>query len=688
MTTHLQGQLALKDIAELAGVSRPAVSNWKSRYSNFPESAENSPARRPLFNFGEVFTWLESEQLLPDDWEARVTKLIITSAINPLAIGSGDPASSALLALAVLASHKRSHDSLAEVWSGMVDASTHDGIFPGLNRILSELEPDLLTDQEITHLLDDARDLPPSALTTLIAGLSQVSETNYGAAARSIITTFFGSGGRSSYGHFSTTSSPASQVIANAASTTVTADATVYDPTCGIASTLLALHDLSPGLTLIGNDIDRTATTIASLHTYLAGAPATFTHADILAKDPHPGLKADTIVAEPPFGIRLDKNRLANVNVSLQSTLGVTVPSLLAADAAFLAYPLQHLVPEGRAYVLTPAWMCSEDRFAEFRQNLVARNVVEAVIQLPRRLLNYTSVATALWVLRAPNDPIDRDHVLLADASDAKNAENNVAQWLTAMRNGRDTPIPTGSVTLAEMITQNSSLLPSLLLSQEPEKKEVLEDYQKSWILLNDTAHTLSDTLATQTAPTEELPVASGVLALSEIESATRIRSRYLKGDEEPTSEAVPARLIPMQNKGKPAEEVFIESDTPTLQPGDLLIPTIATVPARLFEETEGAWVAPTGMTVLRPTGDNFLPEYLTHCVNASFNAVDDGSAIPRRKLNRIQIPLLNLEEQQKVLAATDRLQKLADQANELQRRAETVSTAAMNLVRYGGDAT
>lgn len=686
MTTHLQGQLALKDIAELAGVSRPAVSNWKSRYSNFPEPAENSPARRPLFDFGEVLTWLKSEGSLPDDWEARATKLIITSAINPLAVGSRDSASSALLALAVLASHKRSHDSLAEVWSSAVDASTHDGIFPGLKQILSELEPDLLTDHEIARLLDDVRELPSSTLVTLVAGLSQVSEATYGAAARSIINTFFGSGGRSSYGHFSTTSSSASQIIANAAGTTVTAGTTVYDPTCGIASTLLALNDLSTDLTLVGNDIDRTAVTIASLQTYLAGAPATFTHGDVLAKDPYPGLKADTIVSEPPYGIRLDKEQLASVNASLQSSLGVAVPGLLAADAAFLTYPLQHLAPGGRAYVLTPLSVCSQDRFAEFRQNLVARNLVEAVIQLPRRLLNYTSLATALWVLRAPNDPTARDHVLLADASDAKNAEDNVAEWLTAMRDGRDTTIPTGSVTLAEMITQDSSLLPSLLLNQDPEKKEVLEDYQKSWTLLTDTARALSDTLATQTAPTEELPAASGVIALSEIRSVTRIRTRHLNHENEPTSESVSARLIPIRDKGGQTEEVSIEPDTPTVQPGDLLIPAIATVPARVFDETEGTWVAPTGMIVLRPTGDSFLPEYLALCVNASFNVVDDGGMIPRRRLSHLQVPLLNREEQHKVLAATGRLQELADQANELRRQAEAVSNAAMGIVRYSGN--
>ena len=38
------GHLTLKDIAELAQVSRPAVSNWRKRYDDFPQPvAESTP---------------------------------------------------------------------------------------------------------------------------------------------------------------------------------------------------------------------------------------------------------------------------------------------------------------------------------------------------------------------------------------------------------------------------------------------------------------------------------------------------------------------------------------------------------------------------------------------------------------------------------------------------------------------
>lgn len=686
MTTHHQGHLALKDIAELADVSRPAVSNWKSRYSTFPDPVEDSPARRPLFEFSEVLAWLRLEDLLPKDWEANAIRLIIPSAINPLAVTTSDTAAAALISLAVLAVRKHDGGTPGEEWATITSATSVDDVHPALTQLLTQLDHDLLPSSDISHLLDSLHSVPPSALSTLVSGLSQVSKDNYGAAAHVIIDTFFSSGGRSTYGYYATTSSTASSLIANAAGTTTSTGDTIFDPTCGIAGTLISLSDLTEDVTLVGNDINRTAVAIASLYTYLVGLPATFTYADILTNDPQPELRAQTIVSEPPLGIRLEPQTARTVTASLQASLGVTVPGAIAADAAFLTYPIHHLAPEGRAYVLTNLSLCSHDRLAQFRQNLVARGAVEAVIQLPRRILTHTSVATALWVLRAPNPANATEPVLLADASNAQNPEEHIAQWLQAMRTGQETTIPTGSATLAEMITQDNTLLPSQLLRSTPDTEQVLANYDQSWGQLTDTALAVRNVLPEQTTPADQLPTASAVTSLAELGSITRITSSYRKDDEEPTEEAISAQLIPLRDQVKPTKEVSIKADSPTVHRGDLLIPQHAEVPARVFDATEGTWVAPAGMFVLRVTGTDFHPEYLAACVNASLNTAEDGGMTPRRKLSQIHIPLLSVDEQQKVLTVISQLQQLAEHAQRLHQQAETASDATMHVIRYGAD--
>ena len=66
------GHLTLKDIAELAQVSRPAVSNWRKRYSDFPAPLENSAPRKPLFEATDVVAWLKANEFLPENAEKNL----------------------------------------------------------------------------------------------------------------------------------------------------------------------------------------------------------------------------------------------------------------------------------------------------------------------------------------------------------------------------------------------------------------------------------------------------------------------------------------------------------------------------------------------------------------------------------------------------------------------------------------
>lgn len=685
MTIHPKGQLALKDIADLAGVSRPAVSNWRARNSHtFPEPAKDSPPRRPLFEFSEVLRWLRSEGHLPENWEANAVRLIITSAINPLRIAVSDTADAAILSLAILAASKDTNGKMGDEWSnvGGEASNVHDA----LREVLSQLDQDLLHEDDLVRVLESVSSVSASILSDLVDALTQVGEDNYSTASRIIIESFFGSGGRSTFSQYSTISSPVSSLIANAAATTVSAGARIFDPTCGIAGTLLALAEKSTGLILFGNDRDQKAVTIASLHGYVAEVPGTFTSTNIFTEDPHPESPFHTIVCEPPFSLRLAEVELASVSTSLQTSLGVTVPSSLASDAAFLAYPLNHLDSEGRAYVLTNLSTCSHGRLAEFRKNLVARGAVEAVIQLPRKLLSYTSLATALWVLRAPDARRSMDPVLLADASDVQNPEDQIAEWLQAMREGRESSVPTGATTLAEMITEGGTLLPSVILHRVQDTGEVSLKYRESWSRLTDTVKSVSDTLSEMSGSAEELPTSSASIPLTELKSVTRISTRYRKSNEEPPEDPVTAKLIPFRDPGKPAEEVYIESGADTARPGDVLVPNQVGVPARVFRTEEGTWVAPSGMFLLRVSGDQFDPEYLAACINAPFNELNHGGIIPRRKLPEIDVPLLSWAEQQKVLGIASQLRRMAGEARELSKQAEETLGAALKVIRFGAD--
>lgn len=675
MTTQYQGQISLTDIAELAGVGRSAVSNWRARNSDFPAPVEGSPARRPLFHFSEIISWLESQDLLPDNWKANVTEPLVASAIKPLSIRLEDGESASLVALAVLAIRKK---GVVADWTTFL-ADEKDAR-SALSQFLAPLASDVLSHEQIDEISASIPTASDEELKTLVDGLMKIDENDYGDAARIVIEQVFGKAGRGSLGLY-TTSSTVSKLLINAASTTAEDGDTVFDPTCGTSTTLLGIGSRINAVTTIGNDVSQNAVTLSILRAYLEEVPAVFTTADILTEDPQPELRADTIVSEPPFGLRPEPGSLKAV----EAFLGMPIPRVLFADPAFLTYPVTHLSEKGRAYVLTSPQLCYHERLDDFRRQLVARGIIEAIIQLPEKLLNTTSISTVLWVLRAPDASRASEPVLLADASDAQSPEEHVAEWLGAMRQGKESTIPTGSITLADMITEGSNLLPSHVLKESLSADDATQDFHTSWEYLADTVQAIG-MLMPESKPTgESLSNSSGALPISKLEAVTRVHSRVLREPNGRGGKTIPAQMISLREGGEPSE-VFVEDSRSLLQPGDVLVPHMAAKPAWVFSDTEAKWVAPSSVHVFRVKDASILPEYLVACVNAPFNESDDGSTIPRRRMSEIKIPRLDVSEQKKVVDLTKSLRELSQRAKTLQNQSQSALDAVMNLVYFGAD--
>lgn len=676
MTKQYQGQISLTDIAELAGVGRSAVSNWRARNADFPAPVEDSPARRPLFHLSEMISWLESQELLPDNWKANITEPLVASAIKPLSIGLEDGESASLVALAVLAIRKK--DDAAD-WPALL--AEEKNTRSALSQFLAPLAPDVLSHEQLNEICENIPTASDEELETLVDGLMKIDENDYGDAARIVIEQLFGKAGRGSLG-FHTTSTTVSKLLISAASTTAEDGDTVFDPTCGTSTTLLGVGSRINAATTIGNDVNQNAVMLSILRAYLEEIPAAFTTADILTEDPQPELRADTIISEPPFSLRPEPGNLRFV----ESLLGISIPRLMIADPAFLVYPVTHLSEKGRAYVLTSPQLCYHERLDDFRRQLVARGIIEAIIQLPEKLLNTTSISTVLWVLRAPDASRASEPVLLADASDAQSPEEHVAEWLEAMRQGKESTIPTGSITLADMITEGSNLLPSYALKESLSADDATQDFHTSWENLEETLQSIGALMPTNKPALDSLSKSVELLPISKLEAVTRVHSRaYSRGEREPNSQSILARMISLREGGAPGE-AFANTEDSILRSGDILIPHMASKPAWVFRGAEGNWVAPSSVHVFRAKGASILPEYLVACVNAPFNEFDDGSRMPRRRMSEIKIPQLDMSEQKKIVELTASFRKLSEQAKNLESQSQSAMDAAMNLLYFGAD--
>ncbi|RNE48176.1 N-6 DNA methylase [Corynebacterium alimapuense] len=675
------GQLAIKDIAALANVTRAAVSNWRSRYQDFPSPTPQSPARRPLFDLQEILSWLKANDLLAQDAATRSVEFSLKATINLLRASTLEPINSTFLTLYLLALHKQAATTTSDSWQSVADSSTtaqlHQAISdaPVPARHLPADAPAFVC-EIITHL-------PETLAPDLINGFNSLEIEDYGQAATLTIDSILGLGGRGSSSEFGTSKSASSALLVNAAATTIKDGDTIFDPACGIGGTALSLSTRGTNLNVIGNDIELVSAFIATIHAYLADIPATFTHGDSLANDPHPGLSAQTIVTEPPLAMRLDRE----IQQSLLAEAGIDA-STVFSEEAFVLYILSHLAPGGRGYVLTGMSTGYSGRSTQFRQALVARNALEAVVQLPQGLLSYSSIPTMLWVIQSPEHSQEAS-VLIADASEASQPEAHIGQWLTELRAGIDASIPTGKISLAELITNEGSLVPAQLLRKDRSSQEVHQELEQSSTQLHDVLELIHSAQSAEGEFFEHLPTAAAVSSLHQL-IARKIISRQrptrrLNAPDESPETGLQARQITSRHRGNEAKIVTVEKDTPLLQDGDIVLPRIGTSPAWVFTADGSRWVAPLGFLVLRVNNQAFDPHYLAACINASFNEAPQlGLPIARRELKQIQIPHLDIDQQREVARSLEKLNDLHNQAEELSKLTVKTMDAAINVIRYG----
>lgn len=205
----------------------------------------------------------------------------------------------------------------------------------------------------------------------------------------------------------------------------------VYDPTCGSGSLLLRIGDYAEVLNYYGQELNPTTYNLARMNMILHGVH--FAHfqirqGDTLREDMHPDLKAEAIIANPPFGIEWKgESDPTLVHDDRFSQYGRLAPKS-AADYAFVTHMLYHLADNGTMAVVLPhgALFRSGAEGAIRKYIIEKQNYLDAVIGLPSNLFYGTSIpATVLVFKKCRKD--DQD-ILFIDASREfeKNKNQNV----------------------------------------------------------------------------------------------------------------------------------------------------------------------------------------------------------------------------------------------------------------------
>jgi type I restriction enzyme M protein len=192
---------------------------------------------------------------------------------------------------------------------------------------------------------------------------------------------------------------------------------TVYDPCCGSGGMFVqsdTFTEHSGRLSFYGQESKDFTWRLCRMNLFIHGIDGNIQLGDTYFADKHPELKADYVIANPPFndGSKGEKgwgsDRVADKDPRLAIQVtdkdGRKTKATLAARNAntmWILHFLHHLDHGGTAGFVMATGELSDSELArlEVRQALVEQDYVDCIVQLPGHLFANTQVPCALWLL-------------------------------------------------------------------------------------------------------------------------------------------------------------------------------------------------------------------------------------------------------------------------------------------------
>ena len=200
----------------------------------------------------------------------------------------------------------------------------------------------------------------------------------------------------------------------------------VYDPCCGSSGMFvqsvefIRAHASGNGnggraggdISIYGQESNYTTWRLAKMNLAIRGIEGQIAHGDSFHNDRYPDLRADFILANPPFNISdWGGERLAGDQRWQYGT-----PPKGNANFGWVQHIVHHLAPTGTAgFVLANGSMSSgQSGEGDIRKNLIEAELVDCMVALPGQLFYSTQIPACLWFLARNRQR--RGEVLFIDA--------------------------------------------------------------------------------------------------------------------------------------------------------------------------------------------------------------------------------------------------------------------------------
>ncbi len=181
----------------------------------------------------------------------------------------------------------------------------------------------------------------------------------------------------------------------------------IYDPACGSGGMFVQSikfienhHGNKKEISIYGQEYTNTTYKLAKMNLAIRGIAGNLGEkaADTFADDQHKDLKADYIMANPPFNQK--DWRAENELITDPRWRGYDVPPKSNANYAWILNMVSKLSDNGVAgFILANGALSGGGEEYKIRRKLIENNLIEAILVLPRNLFYTTDISVTLWIL-------------------------------------------------------------------------------------------------------------------------------------------------------------------------------------------------------------------------------------------------------------------------------------------------
>ena len=177
-------------------------------------------------------------------------------------------------------------------------------------------------------------------------------------------------------------------------------DCRVYDPCCGSGGMFVQAHSGNRNrISVYGQESNADTWKMAKMNMAIRGIDADFGpyQADTFFNDLHKTLKADFIMANPPFNLK----NWGQDKLKEDKRWKYGVPPEGNANFAWIQHMIHHLAPNGKIGLVLANGALSSQTSGEggIRKNIIEADLIEGIVALPTQLFYSVTIPVTLWFI-------------------------------------------------------------------------------------------------------------------------------------------------------------------------------------------------------------------------------------------------------------------------------------------------